>query len=80
MGRKLDHRAVYEIRVIGRLDQTWSDWFDGFTITQHNDETLLVGRVADQSALLGLLAKICQLNLAIISLNRLGTKTNRPQD
>ena len=72
--RKVDLGAVYEIRVMGRLDQTWSDWFDGFTITGQNDETLLVGLVADQSALLGLLVKIGQLNLLLLSLNRLESR------
>jgi hypothetical protein len=59
---------------MGRLDQSWSDWFDGFTITHKNNQTILVGQVADQSALLGMLLKICQLNLAILSLTRLGKK------
>jgi len=70
-GRKFDLGAVYKIRVKGRLDQTWSDWFDGFTLTSQNDETHQVGPVADQSALLGLLFKIGQLNLPILSINRL---------
>ena len=71
---KFDLSAVYEIRVMGTLDQTWSDWFDGFTITGQNGETLLVGLVADQSALLGLLVKISQLNLLLLTLKRLESR------
>lgn len=74
MDRTTEASWCYEIRVRGWLDQSWSDWFDGFTITQMNNQTILVGQVADQSALLGLLLKICQLNLAILSLNRLGNQ------
>lgn len=61
----------YRIRVKGRLDKRWSDWFNGFTITYPaEDETLLDGRVADQAALHGLLAKIRDLGLSLLSINR----------
>jgi len=66
-GREFDKPAVYHISVKGNLDQKWSDWFDGFTITpQGDDETLLIGPVADQAALHGLLAKIRDLGLPIL--------------
>ena len=59
-----------EIRVKGQLDQHWSDWFEGLTIT-HNDqnETILTGPVVDQAALHGLLAKLRDLRLPIVSVN-----------
>ena len=71
-GREFDKRATYEIRVQGNLEPRWSDWFDGFTITpQADDSTLLVGPVADQPALHGLLAKVRDLGLPLISVQRL---------
>ena len=70
-GREFDRQAVYQIRVKGNLDQKWSDWFDGLTITpQVDDETLLTGPVADQAALHGLLAKIRDLGLPLLSVKR----------
>ena len=70
-GSAFDIESVYEIRVMGKLDRSWSDWFDGFTISYRNGETLLVGAVVDQAALLGLLAKISNLNLVLLSVNLL---------
>ena len=71
-GREFSGRAVYQITVEGNLDQRWSDWFDGLTITpREDDETLLVGPVADQAALHGLLNKIRDLGLPLLSVQRL---------
>jgi len=70
-GREFDKQAIYQIRVKGNLDRKWSDWFDGLTITpQADDETLLTGPVADQSALHGLLGKIRDLGLPLLSVKR----------
>jgi hypothetical protein len=70
-GRTFDKQGVYQIRVKGNLDRKWSDWFDGLTIApQADDETLLVGPVADQAALHGLLAKIRDLGLPLLSVER----------
>ncbi|HEY63463.1 MAG TPA: hypothetical protein G4O02_02725 [Caldilineae bacterium] len=70
-GREFDRRGIYQIRVKGNLDEKWSTWFDGFTITpQANDETLLTGPVADQAALHGLLARIRDLGLPLLSIKR----------
>ena len=68
-----NHRTevFYEIKVRGELDPDWSDWFDGFSITCKNAETWLLGSVADQAALLGILVKIGQLNLTLLSVNRM---------
>jgi hypothetical protein len=66
-------QAVYEIRVRGTLEPRWSDWFDGFAITPvGDDETLLVGPVADQPALHGLLHKIRDLGLPLLSVQQRG--------
>jgi hypothetical protein len=63
--------TYYRIRVRGRLDERWSDWFNGFTISYPaEDETLLTGRVPDQAALHGMLAKIRDLGLSLLSINR----------
>ena len=60
-----------EIRVQGRIDEHWSDWFDDLTITHTaEDETILSGAVADQAALYGLLAKLRDLGLHLLSVNQ----------
>ena len=71
-GKDYDTPAVYRVRVKGVLDPSWSDWFDGFTITSSEDETELTGMVADQAALHGVLTQLNNLGLAILSMNRLG--------
>jgi hypothetical protein len=71
--RQFGGRGLYEIRVKGALDLRWSDWFDGFSITPVGDgETLLIGSVADQAALHGVLHKIRDLGLPLLSVQRLG--------
>ena len=70
-GREFDGQAVYQVRVKGNLDGKWSDWFDGFTTTPQADgTTLLTGPVADQAALHGLLARIRDLGLPLLSVKR----------
>jgi hypothetical protein len=62
---------VYEIRIKGHLSSQWTDWFDGLTITQEEGgETLLTGPVTDQAALHGLLKKVRDLGLPLLSVNR----------
>lgn len=62
-----------EIRVKGRIDEHWSDWFEGLTIA-HTDQggTLLSGAVADQAALYGVLAKLRDLGLELVSVRQVG--------
>ncbi|MCC6496617.1 MAG: hypothetical protein IT193_10225 [Propionibacteriaceae bacterium] len=61
--------AAYLIRVAGRLDARWEPWFDGLTLTRDDDGTTgLSGPVADQAQLHGLLAKIRDLGLELVSL------------
>ena len=71
-GYEFDKPAAYRIRVKGRLDPKWSDWFGGFEITSTGGETLLIGVAADQSALYGLLAKLGELGLTLLSITRTG--------
>jgi hypothetical protein len=68
--KEYDRPAVYQILVIGVLDPSWSDWFDGFTISSTEDETELTGLVADQAALQGILTKLNDLGLTILSVIR----------
>jgi hypothetical protein len=62
----------FEIKVKGHLDSHWSEWFEGLTMTYDDcGNTLLSGPVTDQAALHGLLNKIRDMNLALISVNRI---------
>jgi hypothetical protein len=70
-----DEQAVYQIKVQGKLDEKWSDWFNGMTVTLESDITTLTGAVVDQAALRGILDKIWDLNLTLISVNRIGTNS-----
>jgi hypothetical protein len=70
----LDKAVVYQIRVEGHLGDEWADWFGGLTITlEENGNTLLTGPVVDQSALYGLLRKIRDTGLLLVSVNRIET-------
>ena len=60
--------AVYQIRLKGHLGREWTDWFEGLTITmEDNGITLLTGPVVDQAALHGLLKKVRDLGMPLIS-------------
>lgn len=61
----------YEIYIKGHLDDRWTGWFEGMTITlADNGETRLSGTVVDQSALHGLLRKVRDLGMTLVSVNR----------
>jgi hypothetical protein len=63
--------GLYEIRIKGHLEGRWADWFGGLIITLEEDgDTLLTGPVADQAALYGLLRKVRDLGLPLLSVNR----------
>ena len=66
---------LYEIRIKGHLDNRWAEWFEGLTITQEeNGETLLSGPVVDQAALHGLLRKVRDLGLPLVSVIQVDPK------
>ena len=66
-----DESGLYEIRIKGHLDTRWADWFEGLTITAlDNGETLLTGMVVDQAALHGLLRKVRDLGMPLLSVTR----------
>ncbi|TFD74496.1 hypothetical protein E3T48_13280 [Cryobacterium fucosi] len=60
----------YEIRLQGQLDECWTDWFEGFTLTSESDgTTTLTGSVLDQAALHGLLRRVSNLGVTLVSVN-----------
>jgi hypothetical protein len=64
---------VYQIRIKGHLGQQWTDWFDGLTITlEYNGDTLLTGVLVDQAALHGILKKVRDLGMPLLSVNSVG--------
>jgi hypothetical protein len=76
-----DLTANYQIIIKGRLDSSWAEWFDGFTMVVTKDEsgttfTALTGPVADQRALHGLLARLRDLGLTLLEVHRLETGTD----
>jgi hypothetical protein len=66
-----EEQAVYRIRVREILDPGWSEWFDGMEVTpQESGETLLTGPVRDQAALHGLLVKVRDMGILLLSVER----------
>ncbi len=66
-----DEPGLYEIRIKGHLDDRWADWFEGLTLTREdNGDTLLTGPVVDQAALHGLLRKVRDLAMPLLSVTR----------
>jgi hypothetical protein len=63
-------QPIYVIKVEGQLDRSWSGWFSGLTVTYEDRVSTIAGHVADQAALRGILSKIWDLNLTLISVNR----------
>jgi hypothetical protein len=71
--------AAYEIRVKGHLDGRWSEWFDGLEITNlENGEAMLSGDIVDQAALHGVLVKMRDLNLPLISVASVSSDQQEP--
>jgi len=73
--------GLYEIRLKGHLDDRWGDWLMCVTITlEDNGNTLLICRVADQAALHGLLKKVRDLGIPLLSVNFVSPDQARPQE
>jgi hypothetical protein len=74
-----DDPGRYEIRIAGRLGERWAAWFDGSTISQEDDGvTVLTGVVPDQAALHGLLQRVRDLGLPLISVQRIDERRTDP--
>ena len=70
---------VYEIRVQGRLDQRWSSWFDGLTLSYEGDDiTVLSGPLVDEAALHGVLIKVRDLTLPLLAVSRVAAQGADP--
>ena len=77
---KTDQSIVYEIRIKGHLDSEWSDWFDNLSITQEEDGvTLLTGPFVDQAAFYGLLKRLNEFCLPLISFKKIEPDSNELQ-
>ena len=62
--------VIFQIRIKGHLSRAWTDWFEGLTITlEENGDTLLTGPVIDQAALYGLLKKVRDLGMPLVSVS-----------
>ena len=71
--------VIYQIRLKGHLDSQWTDWFEGLTITLEEDgDTLLTGPVVDQAALHGLLKKVRDLGMPLVSVNQVQFNETHP--
>jgi len=78
-------RAIYEIQVQGVLDRGWENWFNGLAVTltytsEQPPTTTLIGSVADQAALRGMLCKLWDLNLTLISVRRIEADGKKEED
>ena len=74
-------RTIYQFKIKGRLSQQWKDWFEGLTITLEEDgNTLLSGAVIDQSALHGILKRIRDLGMPLLSVNPIVSDQESKED
>jgi hypothetical protein len=75
MSNQLDSKTdpgqpmVYQIRVKGHLDPQWTDWFGGLAVAVEDSDTILTGPIVDQAALYGLLKKVRDLGMPLVSVN-----------
>ncbi len=74
--RKKSRSPIYEIKIKGRLDKQWADWFDPLVLQYTTEgDTILAGPVPDQAALQGILINLGNLNLDLISVNQVKADT-----
>ncbi len=72
MNESAGQQSYYQIEIEGHLDTRWQDWFGGLTVTKTADgHTILSGPIRDQAALYGLLKKVRNLGMPLLSVNRL---------
>ena len=64
-----EHHTIYQIKLAGHIGPQWADWFDGLSITREGGQTLLTGPVPDQPALYGILKKVRDLGVPLLSVN-----------
>jgi hypothetical protein len=75
---EMNQPKIFQIRIKGHLGRRWANWFEGMSITlEDNGDTLITGPVVDQAALFGLVKKVRDLGLPLISINRLDPDDNR---
>jgi hypothetical protein len=80
-GDDLHKPEIFEIRIKGHLDDRWKSWFEGLTLAlEDNGNTLLTGMVADQAALHGLLKKVWNLGMPLISVNSVKPSQSGEED
>src|SRR5436189_4250642 len=73
----VNRMAIYQIRIKEHLDPRWSVWFDGLTVTPtEHAETVLIGPLVDQAALYGLLIKVRDLGLELLSVNQVRSESD----
>jgi len=71
--------VIYQIRIKGHLGSQWKSWFEGLTITLEEDgDTLLTGPVVDQAALYGLLKKVRDLGIPLVSISQVQLNDTHP--
>jgi hypothetical protein len=86
MARHYDEPGLYEVRVVGHLDAHWSAWFDGLSlVNEEGGTTVLQGEVVDEAALHGLLRKVRDSGLPLLSVTRIepdepGAHPTRPPE
>jgi hypothetical protein len=69
--RSTNKTPIFEIRLQGRLNEDWSDWLDGMSISHVGEISILKGQILDQAALRGILTRIWDLNRTVISVNQI---------
>jgi len=78
MDTPTSNTLYYEIRLKGQLDSKWKDWFGGLSIRlEDNGDTLLTGLVVDQAALHGLLKRVRDLGMTLVSVNQVQSQETR---
>ena len=76
-----DQGAIYQIRIKGHLGSRWANWFDGLSLTlEDTGDTLLIGPVVDQAALHGVLRKVRDLGLPLLSVVQVAASQANPSD